>query len=93
MKVIYSSGIDVEMWSLCTYKVRVITYITEHHFLGFTWHRTHQNNPEILHCFYDGEYSSNRRLSSIRNTEKQKAKLWLANYKQQNIINYEKESN
>ena len=93
MRVIYDSGIDVGMWSLGAYKVKVITYITEHSFLGFTWHRIHQNNPKIRSCTYDGEYSSNVKLRSIRNIEKQKARFWLANYKHQNIINYEKDSN
>lgn len=93
MKVIYNSSIDVEMWSLDAYQVKVITYITEHSFLGFTWHRIHQNNPRIRFCTYDGEYSSNEKLRSFRNMEKQKAKLWLTKYKHQNIINYEKERN
>ncbi len=93
MKVIYNSSIDVEMWSLRVYRVSVITYITEHHFLGHTWYRIHQNNPKITDCYYDLEFSSNEKLYSALNTEKQKAKLWLAKYKQQNIINYEKERN
>lgn len=93
MRVIYDSEIAVEMWSCRDYNVKVLTYITEHNLLGLTWYRIHQNNPKIGSCAYDGEYASNRRLYSIRNTEKQKARFWLAKYKQQNIINYEKESN
>ena len=93
MRVIYDSEINVAMWSCHDYSVKVITYITEHSLFGIAWYRIHQNNPKIGTCTYDGEYSSNRRLHSIRNTEKQKAKLWPAKYKQQNIINYEKDSN
>lgn len=91
MRAIYDSEINVTMWSCHDYNVKVITYITEHTLFGITWHRIHQNNPKIRSCNYDGEHCSNRRLHSIRNTEKQKARLWLAKYKQQNIINYEKD--
>lgn len=81
------------MWSLGAFMVSLITYITEHRFLFFRWNKIHQNNPKIEDPLYDGEYSANRRLQSIRNQEKTKAEVWLCNYKQSNIINYEKESN
>lgn len=93
MKVIYSRTVSVEMWSLGTFQANLTTCITEHEFLFLKWYRIHQNNPKIKNCFYDGEYSSNRLLYSVRNSEKMKARVWLYNYKQSNIINYEKESN
>lgn len=92
MRVIYTSSKEVEMWSINTFTVTIITYITEHQFLGFYFYHIHQNNPKLKNCTYDGEYSSNMKLESIRNSEKQAARLWLAKYKQQNIINYEKDS-
>jgi hypothetical protein len=61
--------------------VDVITFITEHRFLFFRWYRIHQNNPKVHGCIYDGEYASNQQLHSVRNSDKQKAKLWLAEYK------------
>lgn len=80
-KVIYSSKRSVEMWSLQDSTVGVITFITEHRFLLFRWYRIHQNNPKIHGCTYDGEFGSNRRLQAVRNGERQKAKLWLCEYK------------
>lgn len=91
MQVIYSNTCKVEMWSIHSFITEVITYITKHHFLFFSWYKIHQNNPKIQSCFYDGEFSSNSRLESIMDSEKAKAQLWLSNYKQQNIINYEKD--
>lgn len=69
------------MWSIRDFTVDVITFITEYRFLLFRWYSIHQNNPQIHKCTYDGEYASNKRLHSARDSEKQKAKLWLSEYK------------
>lgn len=94
MKVIYSRTVSVEMWSLGTFQANLTTCITEHKFLFLKWYRIHQNNPKNqrtvsmmenivpIDCFILSEI--------LRNM---KARVWLYNYKQSNIINYEKESN
>ena len=80
-KVIYSKTREVKMWSIQDFVSTVITSIIKHEFLCFSWYRIHQNNPKIKSPFYDGEYASNKRLDSIRDSEMNEAKQWLRSRK------------
>ena len=86
--LIWSKSEPVRIWTSFSedFTVTVYSAVYRVEFLGlFSWIKSQQFIPLIKHPFYDGEYSSNRRLRTVAENHKSrinqvKAYLRYGNY-------------
>lgn len=85
MKQLYKNEIKVPCWTIVAgdYKAIITTTVYEEKFLWWKNYKIYQVVPKLNNPLLDGEYSTNRLLDSIANTEYGLAKEFIREYKSQ----------
>ena len=82
-RIIYSNEVECYVWTKCTGKVKtfVRTWVVMKKFLWIEKFTIKQYVPYIDEPVFDGEYSSNKLLSTIAKTEYGTAEHFIDDYK------------